>query len=112
MTHSEQSSNQPTAPMTLEVCLQKAAETLPEWQIIDRDGIMKLTRRFAFNDFAGALAFTQQVGELAEQAGHHPSITTQWGSTIVTWWSHDMGGLCQSDFILAAKTDEVANQHV
>ena len=109
MTQSEQPSHQPTAPMPLDDCLQKAAETLPEWQIIDRDGIMKLTRRFAFKDFANALAFTQRVGELAEQAGHHPMITTQWGEAAVTWWSHDLGGLCQTDFILAAKTDEVAN---
>lgn len=109
MTQNEKSPHQSTTPMPLDDCLQKAADMLPEWQIIDRDGIIKLTRRFAFNDFANALAFTQRVGELAEQAGHHPMITTQWGSAAVTWWSHDLGGLCHNDFILAAKTDEVAN---
>lgn len=107
MADHETSSSQAAEPMTLEACLKKA-EALPEWQIIDRDGIMKLTRRFTFSDFAQALAFTQRVGDLAEQANHHPKITTQWGEARITWWSHDKDGLCHDDFTLAARTDEVA----
>lgn len=69
---------------------------------------MKLSRSFKFRDFASALAFTQSVGEIAEQAGHHPVIVTEWGKATVTWWSHAIKGLHLNDFILAARTDEVA----
>ncbi|UXZ55851.1 4a-hydroxytetrahydrobiopterin dehydratase [Halomonas sp. 7T] len=94
-------------PLSPQAC-QQHLQSLPEWQIVEHDGIMKLTKPFSFRNFADALAFTQRVGELAEQAGHHPVIATQWGSATVTWWSHEIKGLHLNDFILAARTDEVA----
>lgn len=81
---------------------------LPQWQILERDGIMQLERVFRFRNFQQALAFTNKVGELAEAAGHHPALLTEWGRVTVTWWSHEMKGLHKNDFILAARTDEVA----
>jgi 4a-hydroxytetrahydrobiopterin dehydratase len=68
---------------------------------------MQLEKRFEFPDFAGALAFTNKVGEIAEEEGHHPKLTTEWGSVVVTWWSHKIGGLHRNDFIMAAKTDKL-----
>ncbi|HDZ48269.1 hypothetical protein LCGC14_0210300 [marine sediment metagenome] len=82
---------------------------LSEWQIVEHDGIMKLSRSFTFRDFASALKFTQLVGDIAEQAGHHPVIVTEWGKAAVTWWTHTIDGLHLNDFILAARTDEVAD---
>lgn len=94
-------------PLSYSAC-QQHLQALPEWQIVEHDGIMKLTRHFTFRDFANAMAFTQRIGDLAEQAGHHPVIITQWGKATVTWWSHEIKGLHLNDFILAARTDEVA----
>ncbi|KPQ26678.1 MULTISPECIES: 4a-hydroxytetrahydrobiopterin dehydratase [unclassified Halomonas] len=94
-------------PMTQSEC-ESQLKALPQWRIVDHDGIMKLTRSYTFRDFVGALDFTQRVGEVAEQAGHHPVITTEYGKATVTWWSHAIDGLHQNDFILAARTDEVA----
>lgn len=88
---------------------QALLKDLSEWQIVEHDGIMKLSRSFTFRDFASALAYTQRVGEIAEQAGHHPVIVTEWGKATVTWWSHAIKGLHHNDFILAARTDEVAD---
>ncbi|EWH01193.1 4a-hydroxytetrahydrobiopterin dehydratase [Halomonas sp. BC04] len=82
---------------------------VPEWQILERNGIMQLERVFTFTDFQQALAFTNRVGEIAEAAGHHPALLTEWGKVTVTWWSHKIQGLHRNDFILAARTDEVAN---
>ncbi|MFB9868145.1 4a-hydroxytetrahydrobiopterin dehydratase [Vreelandella sulfidaeris] len=87
---------------------QALLKSLSQWQIVEHDGIMKLSRCFNFRDFANALAFTQRVGDIAEQAGHHPVLVTEWGKTTVTWWSHAIKGLHINDFILAARTDEVA----
>jgi 4a-hydroxytetrahydrobiopterin dehydratase len=76
------------------------------WQVIEVEGMKRLTRRFAFTNFVHALAFTNRIGELAEQEGHHPALLTEWGSVTVTWWTHSIGGLHKNDFIMAARTDE------
>lgn len=96
------------APRVTEEEVKALSAEVPEWQIVERDGIMKLERVFTFPDFRQALAFTQRVGELAEQADHHPALLTEWGKVTVTWWSHKIKGLHRNDFILAARTDEVA----
>jgi 4a-hydroxytetrahydrobiopterin dehydratase len=80
---------------------------VPEWQVLERQGIKRLERAFKFDDFAQALAFTNKVGEQAEGEGHHPALLTEWGKVTVTWWTHKIGGLHQNDFIMAAKTDEL-----
>ena len=58
------------------------------WSIVDRDGIKRLERAFRFKDFAEALSFTNRIGCIAEEEGHHPAITTEWGKVTVTWWTH------------------------
>lgn len=77
-----------------------------KWELDDSKEIPKITRRFNFRDFAEALAFTNKVGDLAEQQGHHPRITTEWGKVKVTWWTHKIKGLHANDFIMAAKTNK------
>ena len=79
---------------------------IPEWSVVERDGIPRLERVFAFPNFVEALAFTNAVGALAEAAGHHPALTTEWGRVTVGWWTHAIRGLHRNDFVMAAKTDE------
>ena len=79
---------------------------VPEWQVVQREGIKRLERVFRFRSFAEALAFTNRVGEQAEEEGHHPALLTEWGRVKVTWWTHKIDGLHRNDFIMAAKTDE------
>jgi 4a-hydroxytetrahydrobiopterin dehydratase len=78
---------------------------VPEWQVLERQGIKRLERTFRFDNFAQALAFTDRVGEQAEEEGHHPALLTEWGKVTVTWWTHKIKGLHQNDFIMAARTD-------
>ena len=79
----------------------------PEWQVIEVEGIKRLQRSFKFKNFAEALAFTDQVGALAEAEDHHPTLVTEWGNVTVTWWTHKIKGLHRNDFIMAAKTDQL-----
>ena len=79
----------------------------PDWHVIERDGVDRLERVFGFRNFADALAFTNRVGALAEEEGHHPALLTEWGKVTVTWWTHKIKGLHRNDFIMAAKTDQV-----
>ena len=80
---------------------------VPGWQLVEREGIKRLECVFGFRNFAEALAFTDRVGEQAEEEGHHPALLTEWGRVTVTWWTHKIGGLHRNDFIMAAKTDEL-----
>ena len=78
---------------------------IPEWKIVEVGSIKHLTRTFTFDDFAAALAFTNKVGAIAEDEGHHPALLTEWGKVTVSWWTHKIHGLHVNDFIMAAKTD-------
>jgi len=80
---------------------------VPEWRIVERDGIRRLERVFRFGDFAQALAFTNAVGGVAEEEGHHPALLTEWGRVTVEWWTHKIRGMHRNDFIMAAKTDQL-----
>jgi 4a-hydroxytetrahydrobiopterin dehydratase len=74
------------------------------WRVV---GEHHLEKSFEFEDFATALAFTNRVGALAEQQGHHPDIHLAWGKAKIQIWTHKLDGLTESDFVLAAKIDEV-----
>jgi len=68
-----------------------------------------LEKEFKFQNFRDALAFTNQVGELAEQQNHHPDIYLAWGKVRVSIWTHKIDGLTESDFVLAAKVEQLRN---
>ncbi len=73
------------------------------WQATDDH---HLEKDYTFNDFAEALAFTNRVGAIAEEQGHHPDIYLAWGRVGLKIWTHKIDGLTESDFVFAAKTDE------
>ncbi len=74
------------------------------WNVIEEHHI---EREFSFPNFVDALQFTNQVGELAEQEGHHPDIYLAWGKVGIKIWTHKINGLTESDFVLAAKIDRL-----
>ena len=75
-----------------------------DWQIRREH---HLEREFKFKDFRDALAFTNRVGDLAEQENHHPDIFLAWGEVKLTLWTHKIDGLTESDFVMAAKIDQL-----
>ena len=74
------------------------------WEVI---GEHHLRREYQFKNFRKTLDFVNRVGELAEQQGHHPDICFGWGKAEITIWTHKIDGLTESDFILAAKIDNL-----
>jgi 4a-hydroxytetrahydrobiopterin dehydratase len=96
------------APQVTEAEIAAFRPQIPDWELVELDGIMRLRRVFSADDFAGALELTTRIGELAEAEGHHPALLTEWGRTTVTWWTHKIKGLHRNDFVMAAKTDELA----
>jgi len=83
------------------------APRVPDWRVIEVDGVRRIERMFTFTNFRRALEFTVAVGELAEREQHHPDLHLAWGKVRVETWTHKIRGLHTNDFILAAKTDAI-----
>ncbi len=79
-------------------------DQLQGWEVVEDHHLRKLVR---FPDFENALAFVNQVGEVAEAEDHHPDIYLAWGKVEITLWTHKIDGLTESDFVLAAKIDRM-----
>jgi 4a-hydroxytetrahydrobiopterin dehydratase len=77
---------------------------LDGWEVIDQHHLKK---SFRFADFREAQGFVNRAGNLAEEQGHHPDVCFGWGRAEITIWTHKIDGLTESDFILAAKIDEL-----
>lgn len=78
------------------------------WDVVDEH---HLEATYSFPDFAGALAFTNDVGELAEAEWHHPDIHLSWGEVGIELWSHNIDGLHRSDFVMAARMDRLYEEY-
>jgi 4a-hydroxytetrahydrobiopterin dehydratase len=75
-----------------------------DWEVIAEHHLRK---SFKFADFRETQQFVNRVGDLAEEQGHHPDICFGWGKAEITIWTHKIDGLTESDFILAAKIDQL-----
>ena len=98
------------APTVNDVDAKRMLRELPGWRIREVDGVPRLEKSYALRDFAQALELTNRVGEIAESENHHPLIVLEWGRATVAWWTHKIGGLHRNDFIMAARTEQLATE--
>lgn len=84
--------------------LENRLHSVPAWRIEGGE----LTRTFTHKDFVAALSFVNKVGNLAEQAGHHPDIDIRYNKVRLGLVTHDAGGISSKDFDLAAQIDKLA----
>src|SRR6202163_1445650 len=84
--------------------LEALGAQVPGWKVVNEH---HLEKTFTFPDFAKALEYVNKVGAMAEQEGHHPDLLLGWGKVVVTTWTHKIDGLTESDFVLAAKCDQL-----
>ena len=96
------------SPLVTEAELAELKPQIPDWSIVERDGIPRLERSYRVKDFVQAVAFANKLADLAEAEDHHPSILIEYGKVVVAWWTHAIRGLHRNDFVMAAKTDQLA----
>jgi len=77
--------------------------TVPHWAVNSGE----LVRTYLFKDFRAAMAFVNQVADLAEDAGHHPDIDIRYNKVRLALVTHDAGGITGKDFDLAARADKL-----
>jgi 4a-hydroxytetrahydrobiopterin dehydratase len=87
--------------------IKEFLDELTGWEVFEEHHLRK---RYEFKDFREALSLVNRVSELAEEQGHHPDISFGWGYAEIHIWTHKIDGLSESDFILAAKIDEMAKE--
>ena len=90
-------------PLTAEQ-IKPLAVQVKNWNVENNH---HLEREFKFPDFKAALEFVNKAGAIAEEQAHHPDIYLAWGKVQIKIWTHKIDGLTESDFILAAKIDQV-----
>jgi 4a-hydroxytetrahydrobiopterin dehydratase len=84
--------------------LERLLAELQGWRAVNGH---HLEKSYEFDDFLTALAWVNEIGELAEQQQHHPDIHLSWGQVRIEIWTHAIDGLTESDFVLAAKCDRL-----
>src|SRR6266536_2861312 len=84
--------------------LTRLLADLNGWEVINEHHLIKA---YKFADFREAQQFSNRVGDLGEAQGHHPDICFGWGRAEITIMTHDIDGLAENDFILAAKIDQL-----
>ena len=77
--------------------IEAALPELGGWKVVGE----KLTKHYDFDNFAASLEFVNKIGEIAEEADHHPDITFGWGYANIDLTTHDVGGLTRNDFDVA-----------
>ena len=96
-------------PSLKEEEIQKLNSELNQWIVVkNQDGIKTLTKYLKFKNFEESLNFINKLSAIAEEEGHHPDLSFGWGYANVTIFTHAVKGLTESDFILAAKIDQIS----
>ncbi len=96
-------------PTLTDAEIEELRPQVPDWRIVERDGVKRLEREFTFDDFARALAFVNRVGEEAEECGHHPDILVHgWNKVRLTLSTHSEGRVTDADHALAGRIDGLA----
>jgi len=91
-------------PLPREECSRLLAELGGGWSL---NSAGHLEKSYPFDDFLKGFEFVKRVGEMAEEQWHHPDIFLAWGKVTIEVWTHKIDGLVESDFIFAAKADQL-----
>ena len=90
--------------------IHKYQKSIDGWNIVKNEkNIYFIEKKFLFKNFLKSQSFVNEVGKVAEVEGHHPDISFGWGYAKINITTHAIEGLCENDFILAAKIDEIIN---
>tara|TARA_E500000075_G_scaffold14259_1_gene10950 strand:- start:463 stop:801 length:339 start_codon:yes stop_codon:yes gene_type:complete len=88
--------------------IHKYLKKVDNWDVKSNDDeSYYLTKEFKFKNFEESQNFVNKVGYVAESENHHPDISFGWGYCTVKIFTHAIKGLAESDFILAAKIDQI-----
>jgi 4a-hydroxytetrahydrobiopterin dehydratase len=81
------------------------------WQAFAEDNVKGIRKNLRFIDFRSALGFANEIGDIAEFEGHHPSLNLHdWNQLTITLFTFAIKGISENDFIMAAKIDRALKE--
>jgi 4a-hydroxytetrahydrobiopterin dehydratase len=96
---------------TKKISVEEATEQLkklPGWNLMEEG--RKIRKDWKAQDFLSGMKFLDQVGEIAEQEGHHPDLHLEnYRQVWIAIGTHAIDGLSENDFILAAKIERLVS---
>lgn len=80
---------------------------LPDgWELVDAGAAIRKT--FRFKDYWRTMAYVNALAFIAHREDHHPDLGVHYDRCVVTFSTHDVGGISQNDLICAAKAERLA----
>lgn len=76
---------------------------LPGWTQVGAT----IQKAFTFANYHETMAFVNALAFVAHREDHHPDLAVHYGKCIVTFSTHDAGGVTQNDVICAAKAERL-----
>ncbi len=86
--------------------IDEQLETLNGWTLAGK----AIRKQFTFKGFPEAVAFVNRLVPDAERADHHPDITINYRRVMLSWSTHDEGGLTAKDITGAQMADRHAQE--
>ncbi len=93
-----------TPPLTSEQFQPLLKQLKLDWEVIEGK---KIRHEFKFKDFVKAMEFVNKVADLAEDEGHHPNMHIYYNRVVIDLTTHNIKGLSENDFIMAAKIENL-----
>lgn len=86
--------------------IEELLKEIKGWQVTP--GGKKIQKEWILKDFVTAVKFINEITDVAEEEGHHPDLSLEnYNHFKVTLSTHNVGGLTENDFIIAAKIDKL-----
>lgn len=92
-------------PCSLDFSQQQLNE-LEGWELTSDN--QRICKHWTVRNFMEGIDFFTKVAEIAEAEAHHPDLhLVDYRNVAIEIWTHDIGGLSENDFILAAKINQI-----
>ena len=83
--------------------INAALRALPGWsQVADR-----IAKTFRFANYHETIAFVNAVAWIAHRTDHHPDLSVHFNRCVVSYATHDAGGVTQNDLVCAARVERL-----
>ena len=89
------------APALPETEITEALRALPGWtHVADR-----IVKTFRFGNYHEAIAFVNAIAWIAHRTDHHPDLSVHYNRVVVSYSTHDAGGVTDNDVTCAARVE-------
>jgi 4a-hydroxytetrahydrobiopterin dehydratase len=94
----------PAAPLLLVSDLMLRLGALPGWDYAEK----RISKTFRFANYYETIGFVNAIAYVANRQDHHPDLSVHYDRVVVSFSTHDVGGVTLNDCICAARIEELS----